>query len=152
MSGSSAILVCVLLGACSQTAMQASSPDRVSDEALHGLMTERINILQRSIEVLLYEQNRTQTELDQSRRRQTAEIASAALALRDSVAEVSELEPRLGLSSANSSTFVSLAQQLRNDSEELAELANGARVGSLEDAVSRLQTTCDSCHNLYRND
>lgn len=145
------ILLISLLSACSQTGAADANFERVSDDALHGLMTERISLLQRSIEVLLYEQNRTQSELDQTRRRHTAEIAAAALELRDSVADVVALEPRLRLSGASSATFVNLVQQLRSDSEALAELANGTRVGSLEDAVLQLQSSCDSCHNLYRN-
>lgn len=159
--GALLILLIILLGACSQSGSTlANSPagtasgmaERVSDDALHGLMTKRISTLVRSIEVLLYEQNRTQSELDQARRRQTAEIAAAAIELRDSVAQVEALESSLRLSSANSATFISLAQQLHSDSEALAELANGARVGSLEDAVLQLQTSCESCHSLYRND
>jgi hypothetical protein len=150
-----AILLVMLLSACGQSGVAITTgtiTEGVSDDALHGLMTERISLLQRSIEVLLYEQNRTQSELDQTRRRQTAEIAAAAIELRDSVAQVAALEPRLRLSPASSATFISLARQLHNDSEALAELANGMRVGSLEDAVLQLQTSCDSCHSLYRND
>lgn len=103
-----AILLIMLLSACGQSGVATTTgtiTERVSDDALHGLMTERISLLQRSIEVLLYEQNRTQSELDQTRRRQTAEIAAAALELRDSVAQVASLESRLRLSPASSATF-----------------------------------------------
>jgi hypothetical protein len=145
------LLLFILLNACSQPGIDGGSPGPISDEQLHGLMVERINTLQRSIEVLVFEQNRTQSELDQTRRRRTADITAAAIELRDSLEEVVVLEPNLGLSAGDRSVFLALAQRLRDDSEELAELANGRRVGSLVDAVARLQSSCDSCHSLYRS-
>ena len=145
------LLLFILANACQQPGINDGSNLPISDEDVHGLMAGRINTLQRSIEVLVYEQNRTQTELDQAWRRRTADISAAAIELSDSMEEVILLEPRLGLSAGDRALFLTLAERLRDDSEALVELVNGRRVGSLEDAVTRLQSGCDSCHKLYRS-
>jgi len=113
-------------------------------------MVERINRIQSSIEQLLYQQNRTQSEIEQSRRNSIREIATAAIELRDSVETLVLLEPTLNLSPENSTAFLSFAQQLRVNSQALADLATGNQVGNLSEVVMRLQESCNSCHTLYR--
>lgn len=141
----------ISLSSNSQPGAQAPAADTISDENLHGLMVERLNQLQQSIEQLLYQQNRTQSQIDQTRRTSVAEIAETATELRDSVQELVMLEPSLSLSPSNRPVFLALAQRLREDSQTLAELAMGTQVGSLDEAVLRLQENCESCHALYRN-
>ncbi len=144
------IVLFVSFASNSQQVNREAVSTRVSDSNVHGLMVERINRIQSSIEQLLYQQNRTQSEIEQSRRNSIREIATAAIELRDSVETLVLLEPTLNLSPENSTAFLSFAQQLRVNSQALADLATGNQVGNLSEVVMRLQESCNSCHTLYR--
>ncbi|NKB32697.1 MAG: hypothetical protein GKR91_06330 [Pseudomonadales bacterium] len=141
----------ISFGTSSQPGVQESTSDTISDENLHGLMVERLNELQQSIEQLVYQQNRTQSQIDQTRRTSAAEIATTALELRDSVQELEMIEPSLSLSPSNRTVFLALIQRLRDDSQSLADLAMGTQIGNLDEAVLRLQENCETCHALYRD-
>jgi hypothetical protein len=150
----SVCVVCALfisLNAISQANVPGSDSDSVSNENLHGLMIERINTLKTSIDQLLYQQNRTQSQIEGARRTGVGDIAATAIALRDSVEELIMIEPGLNISPASRPIFLELARRLRDDSQALADLALGSLVGNLDEAVVKLQNNCESCHALYRN-
>lgn len=143
----SAILLALTLSACSQSVEQTAAVP--GDESLHALMVERIDTLQRRIDILTYDQNRSPGELEQAQRRASDEVADAARELAASVSLLDRAGAALGLSPAEQDQFQALALELRSASVDLALLAADADA-ELEPALESLQRSCASCHELYR--
>lgn len=140
-------MLALTLFACSQTGEQTVTAPR--DEGLHALMVERIDTLQRRIDILTYDQNRSPVELEQAQRRASDEVASAARELAASVTLLDRTGAALGLSPSEQDQFQALALELRSASEDLALVAADADA-ELEPALERLQQSCAACHELYR--
>ncbi|MFM1895355.1 MAG: hypothetical protein RLZZ385_429 [Pseudomonadota bacterium] len=137
----------VVLTACAR----APTPEAVSDADLHGLMTRRISALWNQIEVLAFDQHRTQPELDAERQRKSRDIALAAAELQQAARTILSLQPQLGLDAERGSRFNALAERLRADAASLQALAEDRRYAALQQAVQRTMETCATCHQLYRS-
>lgn len=135
------------------TSRQSGTETRpvVADSHLHALMTGNIDVLFSQIEVLAFEQHRTQTELDLERSQKLTRIADAAAALQQSTAQILALQPTLAISPELAPAFTRLAQQLKTHSGELEQLARSHQIPDVEAAIARTRNTCTACHTLFRD-
>jgi len=113
-------------------------------------MAQRIDGLYRRIEVLAFDQNRTQPELDLARQRVAGEITNDATALSAYAAELSAIGTTLELSAVERQEFLGLAGDLQEASENLILATSEGSSQNLTDAIYTLRETCAACHSLYR--
>lgn len=142
-------LILALLQACSSPG-QPPVAQEIAQSDLHAIMTDRISDSIDRMDTLLHDQIRTETELDQDRRRNAAKIAIAAGELQQSVDMILALQPKLPLNKDEAPEFIALASQLKHQAATLQDLAQHNRIDGLRPAVERVKTTCNTCHKLFR--
>ena len=146
--------ICMLLAiaACSSE-LPRSERDRegsVSDEALHAVMNETIEGLLLQLESLVFDPHRTETELSRLRQQRTEEIAEAAWELRTAADILVRLPVAMDLPPEERNHFRRLTGDMQQGATALYESAREGHGDDLGEIMSRIQQSCDSCHDLYR--
>ena len=146
------VLVAVLaLPGCS-TAPRTLPPyslQETGQPALHAIMNDRLRILMAQMNTLLFDQIRTEVELDQERRRNAVRIADAAGKLQQTVDMILAAQPSLQLTQNEAATFAALAGKLKIQAVQLQDLAQRNQIDALPQAVSQVRSTCMCCHSLF---
>jgi cytochrome c556 len=114
----------------------------VQDQRLHQLMTAMNN--------LMFDNLRTEIEIDQERRKKALQIAESAEALSKTVSAIPSTLPALNLNPADQGTFLALARKLRTETEQLGEQARSNQIDAIPATWKELTSTCTACHGLYR--
>jgi len=141
----------VLLQSC---ALNGNAPEttgaRVVNPELHALMAKRINVLIGQMDVLMTDQVRTETELDQARKQNAMRIADSAVELQRAANQILSIQPKLALDADDAPVFHELATRLRGQGMELEALARRNQIDALRPAMARTKDTCMSCHSMFR--
>jgi len=121
-------------------------------------MSKRLLAQFTSLNALLFDLHRTETELSELRAQQLADISETAEALRGAADEIrvmdnGDISESLKLDADELIAFRSLAARLENRAATLSELAaSGALLnGEAETLATDLTDTCNACHSLYRD-
>ena len=146
--------ICMLLAVAACTSdLPRSERDReggVSDEALHAVMTETIEGLLLQLEALVFDPHRTETELARLRQQRTEEIAEAAWELRTAADIMVRLPVAMDLPPEQRNHFRRLTGDMQQGATDLYESARDGNGDDFGGIMSRIQQSCDSCHDLYR--
>ncbi len=139
--------------ACSSTTTSLpATPGRseTGQPALHAIHDNDLRQLMLRMDALMQERFMTETQIDKERRKYTQRIADTALKLAQTVGTIVGKMPRLSLTQAEQATFLALASKLNQQAESLNDLASHNRVDEIDSALHQLNTTCVSCHALFR--
>jgi cytochrome c556 len=118
--------------------------------ALHAIRDQELRELMDRMDALMQERFLTETQLDQERRKYAQSMAEQASGLSKTVDAILAKMPSLGLVAEEQGTFMALANKLRQQTAQLHELALDNRIDAIEQSLSQLNTTCISCHALFR--
>ncbi|MEN8259511.1 MAG: cytochrome c [Pseudomonadota bacterium] len=118
--------------------------------ALHAVHNDRLRALMRRMNALLLERWHTELDIDEKRRRQTREIADVAEALQETVSDILATLPELSLEKSEQDLFRKLAGRLKSQAATLREQAAHNYVDAIPDSLDRITTTCNACHNAFR--
>lgn len=150
-------ILCILLPlgliACSEAARQRTlsvGGRETGQPALHAIHDDQLRVLMDRMNNLMLERFMTEPELDAARRRQAQQIAVTADLLSQTVDAILATLPGLQLNSAEQATFRALADKLRAQTLYLREQAAQNHVDAIAGALQQLNTTCTSCHALFR--
>lgn len=141
----------VFLAGCTTPDVMPGHGQPVDDVRLHALMTDRISVLSDQLDALMFEQHRTESELDALRSQRSAQVAAAAARLQQSARRLGETLPPQTGPLASPERFSALAGQLAEHAGDLAQLAREERVERYQAVAARIKATCDTCHGLYRD-
>lgn len=147
------IMVTVLgLLACSSSPQpdMPASLQETGKPALHAVTNERLRTLMAQMNALLFEQIRTEIELEEELRQKTFRIADAAAEIQQAADIILTIRPSLQLGQSDDATFAALAGKLKGQAEHLQDLARRNQVDALPEAVAQIQGTCVACHSLFR--
>ena len=143
-------LLLTLVGCASETLYTEPDVSAVSNTELHGIMTNYIGALMSQIDVLEFDQHRTELELDRERRAKAVQIAEAARQLSRAAEMILAVQPELDLSAERVAVFSALAGKLNEHGAELKDLAMRNQYEALGTAIDNTLETCNTCHRLYR--
>ncbi len=140
-----AILLAVLLLAACSSAQHAKGP------ALHSIQDQRLRELMAEMNSLIMsEKEMTDLQRDARRREYNLKMAKTAEAMGRTVDAIIANLPGLKLSPTEQATFLALADKLRGGALELKDLAGNNRSDAIPAELERIETTCKSCHRLFR--
>lgn len=122
----------------------------IAQSDLHDIMADRISESIVQIELLLNDQNLTEAERDQERKRKAVIIAGAAAEMQHSVDMMLTLQPKLSIDQDGALTFIALANKLKAQASELEGLARRNQFDALKPSEELMKMACNSCHALFR--
>jgi cytochrome c556 len=147
------IATALCLMSCQRAQLNPDLPAGLSDTgqpALHAIRDQELRELMDKMDALMQERFLTETQLDQERRKYAQRIAESTASLSKTVDAILAKMPSLGLVAEEQRTFMALATKLRQQSGQLHELARDNRIDAIEQNLRQLNTTCISCHALFR--
>jgi len=118
--------------------------------ALHAIQDKQLRELMARMDALMQERFMTEPELDAERRKYARRIAVNAESLSQTVDSIVDRLPSLQLPRDEQHTFLALAQKLREQSRQLQEQAQSNQIDAIGGTVHVINTTCTSCHALFR--
>ena len=132
---------------------QSAGTGNASPTTLHAVMSEQLIVDTARLNTLLFDLHRTETVLARERGEQYQRITDSARSLQRGAAQIAELAPSLQLPEDRLTRFRFLASQLKTLADSLATGAETAEIGpdQMTDVLARIDTTCNTCHSLYRN-
>jgi len=144
-----------LLGlvACHRSDLVEGGMDADSDTgqpALHAIHDQALRELMDRMDVLMHERFMTETQLDQERYKYAQRIAQTALKLSNTVEAIIAKMPLLGLTTQEQGTFIALANKLSQQTHDLREQATQNHIDTIDQSLHQINTTCISCHALFR--
>ena len=133
------------------TASQKSiEPPETGEPAMHAIQNNRLQQVMKQINDLVYSQLSNEINLGSQRQLKTAEIARIAGELAASEKDIIETMPSLDLKPDEKVTFTALAEKLRINALQMANLAEQNQLQAIPATLDTITTTCISCHVLFR--
>lgn len=125
---------------------------------IHAVMSKRLLLQFASLNALLFDPHRTETELAAQRRLKLDEIRATSRGLQAAAADVRDMDgaaiaESLELDEDQLRSFRALAARLEAQADNLAQLADTGRLERelAEELFEDIYDTCDACHRIYRD-
>lgn len=118
--------------------------------ALHAVRDGKLRELMDRMDSLMHERFMTETQIDTQRRRYARQIAETAQSLSANVDAIIASLPGLSLTADEQIAFRALAAKLRSEMGLLQQQAESNRIDQINDNLHEINTTCTSCHALFR--
>jgi cytochrome c556 len=116
---------------------------------LNAIHSDEIKNIMQRLNMLIYEREYTELELQQLNKKQIEMLAKEAIALSKTAADLPNITSLSKLTDEEQLTFNAMANQLRDIATEL-RIESDANHET--DAVYiKLQSTCNTCHQLFRD-
>ncbi|OQW73740.1 MAG: hypothetical protein BVN35_11605 [Proteobacteria bacterium ST_bin11] len=147
--------VVLILSACSSQSNQYARLEdggwsQTGQPALHAVRDNRLHELMDRMDSLMHERFMTEQQLDVERRKYSRQIGEAARNLAANVEIMIARMPGLQLNAAEQTTFLALATKLREEMRQLQQLAEQNHIDAIPVSLHEINTTCTSCHALFR--
>jgi cytochrome c556 len=146
------LLIPVLLGlaACADSTPQSVANTPSSDPALHAVRDKQLKELMNRMDGLMKERFMTEPELDAERRKYAQKVAKTAQSMSQTIDAILASSTGLKLSKTDESTFQALTEKLRKQTQELQKQGEQNRMDLIPGTLEQINTTCTSCHTLFR--
>ncbi|OAI00275.1 hypothetical protein A1332_19005 [Methylomonas methanica] len=146
--------IVLILSACSSQSNQYAHLEggrsQTGQPALHAVRDNRLHELMDRMDSLMHERFMTEQQLDVERRKYSRQIGEAARDLAANVEIMIARMPGLQLNAAEQTAFLALASKLREEMQQLQQLAEQNHIDAIPDSLHEINTTCTSCHALFR--
>jgi Cytochrome C' len=118
---------------------------------LNAIHNDEVRNIMRRLKILFYEREYTELELQKLSNKQIKLLAEEAGAL-GKIAENLHNSPSLkNLSDVEHVTFNAMANQLHDITQELIKENEDNHQNGVDAAFIKLQDTCNTCHQLFRD-
>jgi cytochrome c556 len=148
------LAVVLIFSACSSSGNQHAHIEggrsQTGQPALHAVRDNQLRELMARMDSLMQERFMTEQQLDVERRKYSRQIGEAARNLSVNVGTIIASMPGLQLNAGEQATFLALASKLRDEAQQLQELAEQNHIDAISDGLHEINTTCTSCHALFR--
>jgi hypothetical protein len=118
--------------------------------ALHAIQNQQLHTLMNQMNSVMRERFMTEPELDVERRLYTQRIAKVAQSLSQTLDAVRATSSTLKLDKTEETAFQALTQKLYKQAVELQEQAEHNRIEVIPATLEQINSTCTSCHALFR--
>jgi cytochrome c556 len=142
--------VFLVLTACADSIPHTVANTGSSDPALHAVRDKQLHELMSRMKSLMQERYMTEPELDAEHRKYAQKVAKTAQSMSQTLDAILVSSTSLKLSKTEESTFQALAEKLRKQTQELQKQGEQNRMDLISDTLEQINTTCNSCHVLFR--
>lgn len=142
----------LVLSACAQhdEPSNLGGESTTGQPALHSIHDSQLRLMMDRMDTLMHERFMTETQLDSERRKYAQRIADSAQKLSQTVDTIISKMPSLPLTPSEQTTFLALANKLHDQTGQLYDLASRNRLEDINVRLHQINTTCISCHALFR--
>ena len=119
--------------------------------ALHAIQSERLKILMRELNDLMFERMLNEVQIDRQRRYRTEEIVRVADQLLNTVEYIPNALPDLSLDKQEQQAFLNLSQKLKQQVILLKHEAEQNHVDAITDRANQIVETCNACHAVFKS-
>jgi cytochrome c556 len=144
------MLVFLVLTACADSTSHSVANVPSNDPALHAVRDKQLHELMSRMNSLMQERYMTEPELDAERRKYAQKVAKTAQSMSQTLDAILVSSTSLKLSKTEESTFQALTEKLRKQTQELQKQGEQNRMDLIPDTLEQINTTCNSCHALFR--
>lgn len=137
-------------GSSSQQALNQGGRSETGQPAMHAVRDNQLRTLMDRMDSLMQERFMTEHQLDDERRKYSRQIAEAAKNMASTVDAIMAAMAGLQLEAAEQTTFKALAAKLREQTQQLQMQAQQNQIDAIAVSVHEINTTCTSCHALFR--
>lgn len=116
---------------------------------LHAIHSDKIRNIMRRLDSLIYEREYTELELRKLNKKQIELLAKEAVALNQTAANLPSIDSLNNLSDEEQLTFNAMATELKGIAIELKKESDANH--ATETLYIKLQSTCNTCHQLFRD-
>lgn len=138
------------LTSCADSTPHSVSDTSHSDPALHAVRDKQLHELMSRMNSLMQERYMTEPELDAERRKYAQRVAKSAQDMSQTLDAILASSTSLKLSKTEESTFQALTEKLRKQTQELQKQGEQNRMDLIPGTLEQINTTCNSCHALFR--
>lgn len=129
---------------------QPDYSDKKNRVILNVIHSDKIRAIMRRLNMLAYEREYTDLEIEQLFREQIELLINAANELRDSAENLTNITSNK-LDETDVTTFRAMANQLHRETLNLQEEINSSHYQDIRLSYRRLRETCNACHQLFRD-
>ncbi|WFP48694.1 cytochrome c [Methylomonas sp. EFPC3] len=148
------LVLSAAVAACSapepKSLSSSSGWSQTGTPALHAVRDGKLRELMDRMDSLMHERFMTETQIDAERRKYARQIAETAHSLSANVDAIIASLPGLNLTADEQTAFRALAAKLRSEMGLLQQQAESNRIDQISDNLHEINTTCTSCHALFR--
>ncbi len=116
---------------------------------LHAIHSDEIRNIMQRLDSLVYEREYTELELQKLNKKQIKLLTKEALALSQTAANLPNIDSLNNLSDEDQLTFNAMATELKGIAIELKKESDANH--ETETLYIKLQSTCNTCHQLFRD-
>lgn len=139
-----------LLISCADSIPRSISHSETGTPALHAVHNTQLRELMGRMNGLMQERFLTAPELDAEHRKYAQQISNTAQSLLQTINTISATLPSLNLTTAEQTTFLALVSKLREQTQTLQEQTKQNHLNAISNTLEQIDTTCTSCHALFR--
>ncbi|MEA2099902.1 MAG: hypothetical protein U9P72_07220 [Campylobacterota bacterium] len=139
------IVFLVLLSGCS------SKIDSIDETLKHDKDTQELSSIMHELNLLVYDNVKSELELDNVRRRYALTLAQRIKELTTKAEGISVEKLGKKISQKNIKQFTQYMKELRKNGEEIYEIAQKYELEKLDNKIENLKQTCNSCHSQIRD-
>ena len=132
-------------------AEEASENKGESKTILNTIHSDDIRNIMRRLRILIYDREYTELELRKLSNNQIELLAEETYILAQTAENIPNITSLKNLNDEEQLTFSAMANQLHGISMELQREAKANHQQALDAAYLKLQNTCNTCHQLFRN-
>ena len=130
-------------------AEDSSEKLETSKTLLHAIHSDEIRNIMRRLDSLVYEREYTELELQKLNKKQIELLAKEALTLSQTAANLPNIDSLNNLSDEDQLAFNAMATELKDFAIELKKESDANH--ETETLYIKLQSTCNTCHQLFRD-
>lgn len=116
---------------------------------LKAIHSDEIKTIMQRLDILIYEREYTELELHKLNKKQIELLAKESVALSKIAADLSNIDSLKKLNDEDQLTFNAMVSQLSDITMELKKESDANH--ETENIYIRLQSTCNTCHQLFRD-
>ena len=145
------LMTASLSAACSH--QRESGPRGVIREggkaSVHEVSNDKIRLIMHKLDTVVFERFYSELERDHYRLRYAGQIVDVVNELNNELEHDPSL--KLGLNDEQRQDFLSLAQQLKQQTNELNQLVSKHQNGEIKTKLKQITKVCSSCHQKFRS-
>ena len=119
--------------------------------SLHRVKSTELKAAMRDMNSLVFERFYSEIDRDNMRVRYSKEIAEMARSMAKDIRTIRQIGGALELKDEERQIFLSLAEELDRQSEDLLKVASSHKTEAIQPALDRLVNICNRCHEKFRD-
>lgn len=143
------ILIVFITASSSLSANDTSVKLETGKTILSAIHSDEIKIIMQRLDTLIYEREYTELELQRLNKKQIELLAKETIALSKTAANLPNIVSLSKLTDEEQLTFNAMVTELSDIAIELKKESDANH--ELDNVYMKLQSTCNTCHQLFRD-